>query len=194
MRCRLLALLVVLCILAPAMAQEAPMSSTAFAEYEQGDGIFSLSLGTLVPLFFVTQDGPTASNAYPGFEFALSYMGFLSKDWMLGGQLGGAFIKTIADRRLFIAPLSARAAYAIDLSPFLITPAVGIGMAISALGEEKHIDPLFVAGSSFYWRINNDMSYGLGLYANIIPQFYKDTSQNTTGFFLEATLSVSYHL
>lgn len=194
MRSRLLAILLFAACLAPIAAQDGGLSTATYADYERGDGIFSLTLGTMAPLFFVTPDGATAANAYPGFEFALSYYGFLSEHWAIGGQLGGAFIGTLADRRLFIAPLSARVGYAINLNPFLIVPTAGVGMAVTALGEAKHIDPLFLAGSSFYWRINNDMSYGLGIFANVIPQLYKDSSQNTTGFFLEAALSVSYHL
>lgn len=195
MRSRLLPILILSAAIMPAFAQEAsPLVSAAFADFEKGDGIFSLTLGTSVPLGFFGPSGFQEANSYPGFAFSLGYMGFLDEHWLVGGEIGGSFISTIADRRLFVAPISAKAAYAFNLRPFLITPGIGLGLGISALGEYKHIDPLFRFGSSFFWRVNADMSYGLNLFANVIPQFYQDSSQNTTGFFLEATLSVAYHL
>ena len=195
MRSRFLILLILGTLLMPLSAQEAPsLASGAYADFEKGDGIFSLTLGTSVPLGFAGGDGYLAPNAYPGFAFSLSYLGFLDENWMVGGEIGGSFITTIADRRLFIAPIAARVAYAIDLSPFVIAPGAGLGMGVSALGEATHVDPLIKLGSSFYWRVNADMSYGLNLFGNVIPQFYRDSSQDMTGFFLEATLSVAYHL
>lgn len=189
----------IVCILVlavlPLSAQESdPLASAVYGGFEKGDGIFNLTLGTTIPLGFVGPDGYSRPNAYPGFAFSLGYMGFLDDAWLVGGELGGSFITTIADRRLFIAPIAAKAGYAIDLEPFIIVPTVGAGLGISALGEAKHVDPLFKLGSSFYWRVNADMSYGLNLFANVIPQFYQDPAKNMTGFFLEATLSLAYHL
>ncbi len=206
MRSRLILAFVALCCATAPFAQDtsadaAPdrRSSLAFVEYsdyEKGDGIFAITLGTSVPLGFYdpNQASFRKPQSYPGFAFSLSYLGLLNENWAIGGDLGGSFIGTIADRSLFIAPLSFRAGYLINLSPFAIMPSAGLGVAICSLGEYKHVDPLFKLGSSFYWRQNADMSYGLNIFANVIPQFYKDRSQNMTGFFLEATLSLAYHL
>jgi len=38
------------------------------------------------------------------------------------------------------------------------------------------------------------MSYAFNLYGNIIPQFMTIQENSRTGFFMEATLSVAYHL
>jgi len=195
MRIRFLALLLVAAALAPVYAQDG-LSAVEYSDYEKGDGIFSLNLGTNIPLGFYdpTQPGLVGPNSTLGFAFGLSYLGFLDEHWALGGDAGGAFITTLAERRLFLAPISFKAAYAINLSPISILPTIGVGMAISSLSDYKHIDPLFKLGSSFLWRYNSDVSYGLHMFADIIPQFYEDSTQNRVGFFMEATLSVSYHL
>ncbi len=205
MRSRIMILLLAAALVAPAFAQSessegaeqrAALGFVEYTEYEKGDGIFAITLGTSIPMTFYdpTKPGFTWPMSYPGFAFSLSYMGFLDEHWAIGGDLAGSFINTVAERRLFIAPLSFRAAYMINLSPFAIFPSAGVGIAISSLGDYRHIDPLVKLGSSFYYRVNDDMSYGLNLFTNIIPQFYKDSSQNRVGFFQEVTLSLAYHL
>ncbi|HPG86491.1 MAG TPA: hypothetical protein PLQ29_07295 [Spirochaetales bacterium] len=84
---------------------------------------------------------------------------------------------------------------AFPIGAFVIAPSAGLGVAISSLGNYKHVDPLFKAGGTFLWKASSDMSYGLNLYANIIPQIMTEYPENTrVGFFLDATLSVAYHL
>ncbi len=177
------------------------LTSKTFNGFEKGDGILSLSVGAVFPLGFYH---PTASasmpagfqpaNAYPGFSFSLAYAGFLSPEWALEGVLSGGFIGTMSDNTLFLAPLSLSAARYFTLGSFAIAPGAGLGVAISSLGSAKHIDGLFRFGSAFHWKASQDMSYSLKLFGNVIPQFYTDATQNMVGFFLDATLSVAYHL
>lgn len=205
MRSRIMILLLAAALIAPAFAQsessEGAVQRTAlsfveYTEYEKGDGIFAITLGMSAPVAYYDPVAEKATwfQSWPGFAFSLSYMGFLDEHWAIGGDLAGSFINTLAERRLFVAPLSFRAAYMINLSPFAIFPSAGLGIAISSLGDYRHIDPLVKLGSSFYYRVNDDMSYGLNLFTNIIPQFYKDSSQNSFGVFQELTLSLAYHL
>lgn len=184
--------------LGSAFAQEAaPLASTRFSEFEAGDGILSLALGTTLSVGFVDPSDwsylpPTTD---PGFGFSLSYARFLNGSWALAGDLSGGFINTVNDRRLFIAPISLRAIRAFAFGPFVIAPSFGAGVAISALLDSKHADGLVKFGSSFLWRATSDMSYGLNVFGNIIPQIYANApDQNRIGAFLEATLSVAYHL
>jgi hypothetical protein len=183
----------------PLAAQDlpTPIATTPYVAFEKGDGILSLTLGTKLPLAIYNPEAgalESATNMYPGFAFAISYVHFLDNNWAFGGDLAGAFIGTLAERRLFIAPLSLRFVRAFNLDPFIIAPTAGLGIAITSLGEDKHIDPLLKLGSSFYWRATGDISYGLNLLFDIVPQFYTDSAQNRTGFFMDATLSVAYHL
>jgi len=184
-----------------AVAQEAapqtPMASAVFGAFERGDGILALSLGTSVPLGFFnpTESAFESPNSAAGFSFSLSYTGFLSERWGLAGDLSGDFIRTVNDDQLFIAPLALRAVMAFPIGAFVIAPSAGLGVAISSLGNYKHVDPLFKAGGTFLWKASSDMSYRLNLYANIIPQIMTEYPENTrVGFFLDATLSVAYHL
>lgn len=183
----------------PLAAQDitAPLATTPYVAFEKGDGILSLTLGTKLPLAMYNPDERAfepVTNMDPGFAFSLSYIHFLNNNWAFGGDLAGAFIGTLAGRRLFMAPLSLRIVRAFSLDPFIIAPTAGLGMAITSLGEEKHIDPLFKFGSSFYWRATGDISYGLNILFDLVPQLYEDSAQNRTGFFMDATLSVAYHL
>ena len=189
----------ILALALPLAAQDipGPLATTPYVAFEKGDGILSLTLGAKLPLAIYDPNAgffESSTNMSPGFAFALSYVHFLNDDWAFGGDLAGAFIGTLAERRLFMAPLSLRFVRAFSLDPFIIAPTAGLGMAISSLGEDKHIDMLFKFGSSFYWRATSDISYGLNLLFDVVPQLYKDSAQNRTGFFMDATLSVAYHL
>jgi hypothetical protein len=200
MRSAYIAFILALVALAlPLAAQDipTPIATSPYIAFEKGDGILSLTLGTKLALGIYDPNAgsfESATNMDPGFAFSLSYVHFLDNNWAFGGDLAGAFIGTLAERRLFMAPLSLRIVRAFNLDPFIIAPTAGLGMAITSLGEEKHIDPLFKLGSSFYWRATGDISYGLNLLFDIVPQLYSDSAQNRTGFFMDATLSVAYHL
>lgn len=199
MRPLYLVLVAALALGTQAMAQDesASIASSNFSQFEKGDGILSLSLGTAVPLGFYNPntssfEGP---NSHLGVAFSLSYTGFLSEHWALAGDLAGQFIGTVNEDRLFIAPLSFRAVRAFPIGSFVIAPSAGLGVAISSIGSYKHLDSLIKAGSSFLWKASLDMSYALNIYGNIIPQIIKDAPiNNRVGFFLEATLAVAYHL
>jgi hypothetical protein len=200
MRSAYIAFILALVALAlPIAAQDlpAPIATSPYVAFEKGDGILSLTLGTKLALgIYDPNEGSFESdtNMDPGFAFSLSYVHFLDNNWAFGGDLAGAFIGTLAERRLFMAPLSLRIVRAFNLDPFIIAPTAGLGLAITSLGEEKHTDPLFKLGSSFYWRATGDISYGLNLLFDIVPQLYSDSAQNRTGIFMDATLSVAYHL
>jgi len=177
-------------------AAPAPLATTQYKAFERGDGMLSLSLGTMVPLGFYDPSGSTflSANSNLGFAFSLSYAGFLSDKWALAGDLAGGFIGTVNDRRLFVAPLSLRAIRVFPLGAFTVAPTAGLGLAITALDNDKHVDALAKFGSSLLWRASTDMSYSLNIFGDVVPQFYADSTQNRVGFFMEATLSVSYHL
>jgi hypothetical protein len=200
MRSAYIAFLLALVALAlPLAAQDlpTPIATSPYVAFEKGDGILSLTLGTKLALGIYDPNAgafESATNMDPGFAFSLSYVHFLDNNWAFGGDLAGAFIGTLAERRLFMAPISLRMVRAFNLDPFIIAPTAGLGMAITSLGEEKHVDPLFKLGSSFYWRATGDISYGLNLLFDIVPQLYSDSAQNRTGIFMDATLSVAYHL
>ncbi|GAB1457600.1 MAG: hypothetical protein RBT62_01630 [Spirochaetia bacterium] len=192
-------LLATLALATQAMAQdESPViASSNFSQFERGDSMLSLSLGIAVPLGFTNPNTSSfeKANSYPGIAFALSYTGFLNPYWALAGDLAGEFIGTINEDRLFIAPLSLRVLRAFPIGAFVIAPSAGLGMAISSIGDYKHVDTLIKAGSSFLWKASLDMSYTLNIFGNIIPQIIPKTPANSrVGYFMEATLAVAYHL
>jgi len=181
-----------------AVAQDdaAALASTDFISFEKGDGILSLSLGAVVPLGFYNPGAAKFQkpNSFPGFSFALSYAGFLNESWALAGDLSGGYVSTQNDDRLFMAPLALRVIRAFPLGSFVIGPSAGLGIAISSLGDYKHVDALLKAGSSFLWKASSDMSYALNIFGNVIPQIFEDSTLTRVGFFMDATLSVAYHL
>lgn len=195
----ILALLLTLGVSAFAQDAEKAPEALEFGAFERGDSILALTLGTMAPLGFYNPNDTDyatmqAANAYPGFYFSLSYLGFLTPEWALGFDLAGSYITTKANKQLFLAPIDLRAARVFTLGSFVIAPSAGLGISISALGDTKHLDPLAKLGSSFYWRATTDVSYALNLFGDVVPQFYTDATNNRVGFFLEAALSVAYHL
>ena len=137
-------ILAIVALTVPLAAQDVPtpLATSSYVAFEKGDGILSLTLGAKLPLAIYDPNAgafESSTNMNPGFAFSLSYVHFLNNDWALGGDLAGAFIGTLAERRLFLAPLSLRFVRAFNLDPFIIAPTAGLGLAISALGEEKQI-------------------------------------------------------
>lgn len=202
MRLRLIAF-VLLCGLAiPAMADDTtePVSNlatnTVFTLFQRGDGMLSLSAGTSLGIgFFDSELNFQKSNLKPAVAIGLSYSMFMNSQWAMGGELNGYFFTTALDRNFFIAPIAARLTRAFDLSPFMITPNLGLGMAISSVDELRHVDPFLSLGSGFAWRYNDDVSYGLNLRLDFIPQFYIDTpSANRSLWLFGAVLNATYHL
>jgi len=172
------------------------MAARQFNSFEKGDGILSLSLGAVFPLGFYHFDSGSfmKANSYPGFAFTISYAGFIMPNWAIEGEFAGGFIGSQNKDTLFVAPISVRMARYFPIGSFAIAPSAGLGMAISSIGGYKHIDALAKLGSSFLWKANADMSYSFKLFANFIPQFFKNSEQSMLGFFLETTLSVAYHM
>jgi len=172
------------------------VSSSEFSMFQRGDSLLTLSAGTSLGIGFLDAEGTyRAANLKPAVAIGLSYAMFLNPKLAFGGEINGYFFTTIADRQFFMAPIALRALYAIDLAPFVITPTFGAGLAITVLDDLRHVDPLLSLGSGFAWRFNNEVSYGLNVRFDFIPQFYiEKPEQNHSLMLFGVTLGATYHL
>lgn len=201
MRLRLLACLVAISLGSFSFAQDfspetSLASSTEFSMFQRGDSLLTLSAGTNLGIGFLDAEGSfRSSNLKPAVAIGLAYAMFLNPKLALGGELNGYFYTTKAERQFFLAPIAMRATWAIDLTPFVITPNIGAGIAVSVLDEMRHVDPLMSLGGGFAWRFNNEVSYGINLRFDFIPQFYINTpTRNHSLMLFGATLGATYHL
>jgi hypothetical protein len=179
-----------------ASAQTAPAAvPVAYSMFVRGDSLLTLQAGTTIGLgFYSGSSGFSASTMKPGFVIGLSYQMFANESWAFGGELSGSFLTTVRNRSFFMMPIAAKATYAIDIQSFIISPTVSLGIAISSVDALRNTAPYARLGSAFSWRANSDVSYSLNLGFAAVPQFYADTTQNLTGFFMDAALSATYHL
>ncbi len=174
---------------------EASTEIPVFSQFEKGDILFSLSVGTAFGLGFINSDTGALENANlkPSFTILLALQQFITPNWLVGGEVAGYFFSTVNDRQLFLAPIGARIGYAFDLNPFFIIPEISAGMAIMNMSSMGHIDPYIKTGAIFGWSPSQEVCYTLHADLMTIPQFYTDSSLNRTGLFLDLIISATYH-
>ncbi|GMO22783.1 MAG: hypothetical protein LBG79_04705 [Spirochaetaceae bacterium] len=169
--------------------REAPSGSV----YQSGDKTFAISLGGLIPLGFTGADGGIKNNVLFGGTISLAYSYFLTGNIFVGGELQGSFNPTIGENFIFIVPFMARAGYQWVLRRFEFPVSFSIGGAGQVYNAYNLISFILKAQGAAYFRFNNDWSFGLNLAGWMIPQVTKESAKNTTGYFLEISMSARYN-
>ncbi|MDR3355813.1 MAG: hypothetical protein LBO04_01335 [Spirochaetaceae bacterium] len=162
--------------------------------YTRGDQTFTISLGVLFPLFFVSKSGDLLENKlFIGGTGSLAYNYFWNSNLFIGGILQGSFSQTLGKNFLYLIPIGITAGYQFVLRrfefPFSIT--VG-GMTEQYLTYNGYWMFLKPQASGFF-RFNSDWSFGLNAAWWIVPQWSKEPEKDATGNFFELTLCARYH-
>lgn len=186
----------------PASAPAAPKAALApevagSAGATVGSGVFSITLGAGLPLFFYD---PGTGASVPGLDhlnvgtsFSLGYQSFLTPDLALGGEVGGLITSAVDGRSYFAIPITAKLSYYLRALPFEFPLSLGLGMAWNKVGNDGKFDPVIKLGASAVWDATTDWSFGLNLHYWLIPQLYSSHPEwNRIGNFLEITLSANY--
>jgi hypothetical protein len=159
--------------------------------YSRGDKIFTLSVGAILPLFFIHEDGGVKQgNIGLGGSGSLAYAYFLDSHLFLGGELGGMFASTKAKNALFIVPMGLRLGYQFILGRFEFPLSLLIGFAPQTYLEKNYFGFFAKPLASAFWRFNPDWSFGLNAAWWWVPQWGERT---VYGNFLELSLSARYH-
>jgi hypothetical protein len=194
--CAVMLAMVLLCAL-PAAAQETPEKDreTVASAYGLGDQVLSISLGPMIPLFYLPNAGAEGTNLTVGGTGSLAWSAYLTGAIRVGAEIGGVFAFSRPNTNtLLMLPILARAQYVMTFYPFEVPISLGVGMNIVKYGELRNIDLLIKPGASVLWIYDSKWSFGLNLAWWLDMQFYpSDPTQNRIGNFLEISLSALYH-
>jgi hypothetical protein len=207
--------LIVACMV-PAFAQEddededdndverSPIISTRVGDdyklYTRGDQVFCISLGLLFPLFFTDNNGHLITNNINlGGTGSLGYLYFLDSHFFIGGELQGSFSQTLGKNFYYCIPIGFKVGYQFVVSRFEFPLSMTIGGATQQYAIDNNLYGLFLKWqASGFFRFSPEWSFGLNTAWWLVPQWpysdgKRDKTLDTTGNFLELTLSARYH-
>ncbi|MFP4385323.1 MAG: TP0733 family outer membrane beta-barrel protein [Spirochaetia bacterium] len=166
--------------------------------YSLGDQVLTINLGPIIPLFFQALDGSVEpTNLTLGGGGSIHWGSFVNNRWTIGLEAGGMFAFSPNNRTLFMLPVTGKLSYYLRSFPFEIPLSLGIGMNMTRLSGNFHVEPIVKPAVSVFWKYNAEWSFGANFVYWWIPQIYlinpppKDHSR--FGNFLEVTLSALYH-
>ncbi|NNM66684.1 MAG: hypothetical protein HKM06_01600 [Spirochaetales bacterium] len=163
-----------------------------------GDRSLTLEIGPTFPLFFQQFSGPTAStNLSVGANLGLDIDIYMTENFRLGGELRGIAAVSPNNNVLFMVPLTFKATYDFNFSPFTVPVGLGAGACFTNYLSATNIEPILTPSVGAYWNVNSSWSVGLNLdylldfqlyFGNPIP-----SSESRIGNFLETDASAIYH-
>jgi len=162
------------------------------AEYSAGDRNFTVSAGPIIPLFFSDIDNNQHGIAVGGLG-SLSFNYFVTRQFFVGGELAGMFAGTRGGNMLYIVPFGFRLGYQFSYQRFEFPICLMIGAASQQYLEKGYLGLFVKTGISLFWRYNPDWSFGVNSAWWFVPQ-WPENGKNSSGNFLELTLSARYHL
>lgn len=162
--------------------------------YAAGDKTFVISLGSTIPAFFLDASGGfLENNVYLGGTGFLGYNYYLSSSFAVGAEFGAMFASTIGANMLYIIPFGAKLTYQFVASPFEFPLSLTLGFAAQRHLSSSYFGFFAKPEASFFWRFNQDWSFGVNAAAWFLPQWGTDTGEDSYGFFQELTLAARYH-
>ncbi len=162
--------------------------------YDRGDQTFSITIGTMNPLFYVRSDGEKVENKSKlGGAGSLSYSYFFTPNFALGGEFGGMFSATIGGNMLFVMPFGLRATYQLLYRDFEFPFSLMVGGATQSYLGTNYLGLIVKPGTGAYWRATPDWSFGLNAIWWWMPEWTDSRDTTVYGNFLELTLSARDH-
>lgn len=182
-------------------------TGTAFARngyYATGDQVFSFRAGVNFPAFisFVNDSERDTlkfedTHLKLGGYAAISYQGFVSEKFALGGELGYAFNYSQSSLLCTTVPISAKLTFVpVQTGSFDIAASISLGGAFLRYGEGKYFAPY--AQATIQPTIFFSESWGIGIEAGIMAtaELYTSNSNkvkdNAICGMLPVILTVAY--
>ena len=164
--------------------------------FNPGDKIFSISLGVNQPIFNINPNNMKLKNPklYLGGAAELEWDFFVLPGLALGGQIGGIFNNTPAQRTLFLVPLSFKTSYFFGIQPWEFPIGLGIGPCIDTVSDSTHVDLFLKPQGGVFYRVNAVWSFGVNVSYLFIPQIYSShPDQNRIANMVEFSIAGLYH-
>jgi len=163
--------------------------------YTRGDQTFTISLGTVFPTVFLNNGKVLNHNFSPpvGGAGSLSYNYFFTPKIFLGGEIGGLFMNTLGNNRLYVILLGARTGYQFYFWRFEFPLNITIGMTWQRHLDSKYYGLYMKGGGAVYYRFNSEWSFGINANWNWFPQWTNEPRKNVDGNMVDLLLSARYH-
>jgi hypothetical protein len=169
-------------------------SGSPLSGYTRGDQTFNISLGVIVPLFFLYDSGDLMPNkVFVGGVGSLAYNYFVNSNLFFGAVMQGSFSQTFGKNFLYLIPVGITAGYQFVVKRFEFPLSITIGGMTEQYFTYNGYWLFLKPQVSGFFRFNSDWSFGLNLAWWYVPQWTNTPEKNATGNFMEITLSARYH-
>ncbi|MCL2042927.1 MAG: hypothetical protein FWG89_02175 [Treponema sp.] len=168
--------------------------------YSQGDQIFTITAGTVFPLFFVFKDGEKRDHNFKppvGGTGSLSYNFFINANLFFGAEIGFTFNSTLRNHMVYFIPIGMRAGWQFVVGRLEFPLYAVLGFAPIRYNTLSYTGFFLRGGGGAYYRFSPDWSFGINTDWNWYPQRPKDDgsqlNKNVDANILGLTLSARYH-
>ena len=166
--------------------------------YENGSQIFTISVGTNVPVYASnsTTDkvgpGEGNTNFTVGGYGSIDYEVFLHPYISIGGELGYQF-NFISDGNVFsFVPILFKVSYVPLQGDIEIPISLGVGLNFLSFGGASQICMTAQLTTGVRYFFTDEWGMGLNFGINYTPELYSDNSKNGMISFVPINLTVSY--
>ena len=152
--------------------------SALFQPIRKGDKFIKMGLSLGIPLFNSSKEKIAINpKIYPGGTIDLGFAYYVTNGFSLGGSLSFDMGYTVAAAKWRI--------------PF----EAGIGGALQIYNGNgaKYFGMIFRFEAGLFYQYTPEWSIGGGISWSVVPQWYKETSHNRTGNFLNIKFGARYH-
>lgn len=153
---------------------------------QKGDQTLKISLGVDFAL------APKKMNL-ANFAFKLDYNYYLTPNLMAGVNGGFDFASTYGRNMFYMLPILGSITYQFVFGNIEVPVTLNAGIAGQWYLDRTYWGLDVKPQIGCYYRYSPEWSFGLDVGCHFLPQWYKDSSNNRLGVFLEAELCVRYH-
>ena len=173
---------------------QAPITAYVYEPIRKGDQFIRMGLQLGIPLF---NTSPEKSAIYskidPGGSIFLGYTHYLTKGVSIGGDVTFTFHLTLGSNLYFAIPFTINSGYTFAIQKIRIPLTFGIGGDFQSYTETRYFSLFFRPQAGVFYQYSPEWSFGGELSWDIVPQWYKNKSDNRTGNFLNIGFAARYH-
>lgn len=169
-----------------------PKANFEYEPIRKGDQFIGISVGPAFSLFNIGGDGAD-TNMKIGGNGSIRYGRYLNSHVSLGGGLDFAFHPTLGENLYFYLPMLFGGTYTFVFERIQIPLSLYGGFAFQTYNTRTYFGPIVKPEASVWFQYSPEWSYGLSAAWSVIPQIYKDSSNNRTGNFAEIKAGFRYH-
>jgi hypothetical protein len=171
---------------------EKPKTNFEYEPIRKGDQFIRISIGPAFSLFNFGGDGAD-TNMKTGGSGTIGYSRFINSHVALGGELVFAFNPTLGENLYFNLPIVFGGTYVFIFDRIQVPVSLSAGAAFQTYNARTYFGPIIKPEAAVWFQYSPEWSYGLSTAWSIIPQFYKDSSDNRTGNFIDVKAGFRYH-